>query len=328
MKAFITGGGGFLGTYIVKELLKEGHEVISYSRGHYPHLEELGVHCIQGSLNDKEKILKATKGIDVIFHTASKVAMWGKYEDFHQTNVVGTQNILFACKENQIKHLIYTSTPSVVFGKDSLSGVDEKTPYPKNSVSRYAKTKAIAEDLVLKTDKSQLKAVSLRPHLIFGPGDKNLIPRLLDRARKKKLKIIGSGLNQVDVLYVENAAKAHIKAWHALLENKPVAGEAFFIGQGPVKLWSFINEILAKKDIQIIEKKIPFTLTYTIGGVFELLYQIFGIFKSDPPMTRFVALQLNCDHYFNHQKAHQLLGWKPEISIEEGLSRLVASEFN
>lgn len=326
MKVFITGGGGFLGSHIIKMLLSRGHEVTSFSRGQYPNLEAMGVRCIQGSLTDKDLLLKATKGFDVIFHTASKVAMWGKYEDFYTTNVLGTQNILEACQKNKIPHLIYTSTPSVVFGRESLKGVDESAPYPQNSVSRYAQTKAIAEDLVLKSNGPSLKTVSLRPHLIFGPGDKNLIPRLLEKNQKGRLRIIGDGENQVDVLYVENAACAHIKAWEGLLEDKPIAGEAFFIGQGPVPLWHFINQILTEHKQPRIKKSIPFAFAYFLGSLFEAIFQTIRLFKKDPPMTRFVALQLNCDHFFDHQKAKNLLGWEPEITIEEGLRRLVASK--
>lgn len=326
MKVFITGGGGFLGKHIVRQLLDEGHEVTSYSRGHYPELQNWGVNTIQGSLEDKERLEEACIGHDVFFHTASKVAMWGKREDFYQTNVVGTENVISACHINNIPHLIYTSTPSVVFEFDSLQNEDESLPYPEKSYSRYAESKAIAEKKVLEANGDQLKTVSLRPHLVFGPGDQNLIPRLIASHKKGKLKIVGTGENKVDVLYVENAAQAHLLAWKALRENpEKVEGRPYFLGQGPVKLWDFINEILELHKLPPVKKKIAFETAFKIGKVIEMGSSLIGKYNYHPPMTRFVALQLSKDHYFKHDNAKNDFGWTPQIPLKEGLSRLVSS---
>ncbi len=323
MKVFITGGGGFLGSHIIDQLLKEGHKITSYSRATYPELEEKGVTTIQGSLSDKEKLTQACAGHDVFFHTASKVAMWGKRSDFHETNVLGTQNALHAARENGIENFIYTSTPSVVFGENSLSGVDESTPYPKESYSRYGASKAQAEKWVLEQNGQGIKTVALRPHLIFGPRDRNLIPRLVEAANKGRLKIVGDGTNKVDVLYVENAADAHIKAWQALRERPQlVGGEAYFIGQGPVVLWDFINDILEHYQIPPVQKKISFQKAFKVGGLIEKGAEFLKVYNWHPPMTRFVALQLSKDHYFDHKKAVEHLGWKPKVSVTEALSRL------
>jgi nucleoside-diphosphate-sugar epimerase len=326
MKVFITGGGGFLGKHIVLQLLEQGHTVTSYSRGNYPELKKLGVNTIQGSLEDKDRLTEACQGHDVFFHTASKVAMWGKKEDFHSTNVLGTENVISACHKNNIPHLIYTSTPSVVFQYDSLKGEDESLPYAQNSYSRYAESKALAEKIVLEANGDNLKTVSLRPHLVFGPGDQNLIPRLIDSHKKGKLKIVGDGQNQVDVLYVENAAEAHLLAWKALMENpQKVEGRPYFLGQGPVKLWDFINDILELHHLPPVEKKVPFKTAFQIGRVIEYGSSILGKYDYHPPMTRFVALQLSKDHYFNHDNAKNDFGWTPQIPLKEGLSRLVSA---
>jgi nucleoside-diphosphate-sugar epimerase len=323
VKVFITGGGGFLGSHIIDQLLKEGHEITSFSRGDYPELRERGVKTIQGSLENYDEILDSSQGHDVFFHTASKVAMWGKEDDFYKTNVLGTQNALKAAKQNGIKHFIYTSTPSVVFGEKSLSGVDEKTPYPEKSYSRYGASKAKAEKWVLEQNCEKIKTVALRPHLIFGPRDRNLIPRLIDAAKKGRLKIVGDGKNKVDVLYVENAADAHIKAWQALIDNADiVGGQAYFIGQGPVILWDFINNILEHFEVPKVKKKISFQKAFKIGGVIEKGADFLKVYNWHPPMTRFVALQLSKDHYFDHSKATTDLKWQPKISVEQALSRL------
>lgn len=323
MKVFITGGAGFLGSHIIDKLLSEGHEITSYSRGDYPDLKEKGVNTVQGSLSDLEKLSKACEGHDAFFHTASKVAMWGKTSDFIETNFVGTQNALKACKRAGIKTFIYTSTPSVVFGKESLKGVDEKTPYPEQSYSRYGASKARAEKWVLEQNSDEVKTISLRPHLIFGPRDKNLIPRLVEAAKKNKLKMVGEGKNKVDVLYVENAADAHLKAWQALLEKPElVGGQAYFIGQGPVVLWDFINNILAHHGLPPVKKKVSFEKAFKVGGIIEKGAEFFKVYNWHPPMTRFVALQLSKDHYFDHKKANEHLGWTPKVSLNEALSRL------
>ncbi len=323
MKVFITGGGGFLGKHIIHRLLERGHEVVNYSRGHYPELEESGVICKRGDLNDFQALSEAMTGCEVCFHVASKVAMWGKKEDFYQTNVLGTQNIIKACRENKIDKLIYTSTPSVVFGEHGFRGEAEDLPYAKESYSRYGSSKACAEELVLNAATEDFFTVALRPHLVFGPGDQNLIPRLVDSAKKGKLKIVGDGENQVDVLYVENAADAHICALERMLDNpQSINGEAFFLGQGPVKLWSFINDILAHYKITPITKKISASMAFKVGAFFEWLSVVFRIYNWNPPMTRFVALQLSEDHYYNHNKAHRLLQWQPKVDLNEALGRL------
>jgi nucleoside-diphosphate-sugar epimerase len=328
MKVLVTGGGGFLGKYIVKQLLAAGHEVCNFSRSRYPELDEWGVTSIQGDLTNPEDVVRALQGQEAVFHVASKVAMWGKWEDFIRTNVNGTKNILDGMKTHGIRYLIYTSTPSVVFDRDSIEGKDESLPYPKDSYSMYARSKAMAEKLVLEANQTGvIETVALRPHLIFGPGDQNLIPRLVDAAKRKRLAIIGDGRNRVDVIYVENAADAHIKAFEALQKNgAKVGGNAFFIGQGPVKLWDFVNQVLDLHHVPPIKKKVSFQFAFTMGAIIEKGLRLVGKYDTHPPMTRFVALQLSKSHYFSHQKAEELLGWKPKVNVDEGLSRLTVPQ--
>ena len=322
MKIFMTGGGGFIGSHLAKRLIELGHEVTNFGRGTYPNLESMGVRCIKGDLSQKDRLSEAMKNHELCFHVAAKVAMWGKWEDFYQTNVIGTQNIIEGCKNNGIKKLIYTSSPSVIFGKESLQNVNENVPYPQDHLGLYGKSKAIAEQNVLKANDDSLATLSLRPHLVFGPGDQNLIPRLIEARKKNRLKIVGDGNNQVDVLYVSNAVDAHIKAMENLNTNSKVSGKAYFIGQGPVKLWDFVNQILAKKDLPPVTKKISFNKAYKVGWIIEKCLKIFRVFNYHPPMTRFVALQLSKDHYYSHKNAEELLGWSPKVSIEEALNQI------
>lgn len=323
-KVLVTGAGGFLGSYIVRDLIERGYDVYSFSRKKYQNLEALGVTQRQGDLGNYEDVERALLGMDAVIHTASQVGMWGRYEDFYKTNVTGTDNIIHACHKHQIKKCVYTSTPSVAFGDQSLKGVDESVGYPDRYLSIYAETKAIAEKKMLLANNGVLSTVALRPHLIFGPGDLNLVPRVVEAARAGRLKIVGDGENLVDVTYVENASLAHIMALEKLSSDSPIAGKAYFLGQGPIKLWDFTNEILKRSKMPPITKKIPFKVAYTVGMMIEFFLKLIGKYDIHPPMTRFVALQLGKSHYYNHHNLEHDLGFRPKFSIEEGLNRLFA----
>lgn len=321
-KVLVTGAGGFLGSYIVRDLKERGYEVYSFSRKKYKNLEDLGVIQRQGDLGNYDDVEAALEGIDAVIHTASQVGMWGRYDDFYKTNVTGTDNIIRACHKHHIKKCVYTSTPSVAFGEESLKGVDESIGYPERYLSIYAETKAIAEKKVLMANNGILSTVALRPHLIFGPGDLNLVPRVVEAASAGRLKIVGDGENLVDVTYVENASLAHVMALEKLEANSPIAGKAYFLGQGPIKLWDFTNELLVRSKLPPITKKVPFRIAYTVGLMIEMGLKLVGKYDIHPPMTRFVALQLGKSHYYNHHNLEHDLGFKPKYSIEEGLDKL------
>jgi len=324
MKALVTGGGGFLGRVIVEKLLARGDNVRVLGRRSYPYLEELGVETIPADIRHSQDVLGACKGIDAVFHVASKVGIWGRWKDFYQTNVIGSENVLKACKKNGVSKLIYTSSPSVVYGGEDLENADETMPYPQQYDCYYSATKAEAEKKILEENgRDGLLTVSLRPHLIWGPRDTNLIPRLLDRARSGRLMRVGDGKNRVDIVYIDNAAQAHLLAADRLEEGSPVCGQAYFITQGePVFLWDWINNVLANLEIPVVKRSISYKTAHFIGTLFEDIYSLLRIYR-EPPMTRFLASQLAKSHYFNIDKAKAELGYSPEISHEEGLKRLL-----
>lgn len=321
-KVLVTGAGGFLGSYIARDLISQGYTVYSFSRSKYPLLENMGVIQRQGDLSLYADVEAALTGVDAVIHTASQVGMWGRYADFYKTNVTGTENIIRACHKLHIPKLVYTSTPSVAFGEESLCNVNETVDYPDRYLSMYAETKAIAEKLVLLANGGSLSTVAIRPHLIFGPGDLNLVPRVVDAARRGKLKIIGDGKNLVDVTYVENASMVHVMALEKLEPMAAIAGKAYFLGQGPIKLWDFTNELLKRSGEKPVTKKISFKLAYFLGFMIEMVLKMIGKFDVHPPMTRFVALQLGKSHYYSHANIERDLGYKPKFTIEEGLDRL------
>ena len=323
MRALVIGGGGFVGSAIVRQLLENGADVAVFGRNHYPHLQKLGVRQFQGSILDSDILIRAMPGYDTVFHVAAKTGIWGAKHEFEQINVTGTRNVLGACFANRIESLIYTSTPSVVFDRSDLNGADESTPYAERFLCYYASSKAVAEQMVLVANSDVLKTCAIRPHLVWGPGDPHLIPRLIERGKRKQLKIVGTGSNLVDISYIDNVAAAHILAAKNLFSSATAAGNAYFISQGePVNLWNWINDLYVRLDIQPVKKKIGFKTAYALGTLLEGIYTWFNL-EQEPRMTRFLAEQLARSHWFSIDRARRDLGYAPRVSTSEGLERTV-----
>jgi len=316
----VTGGGGFLGKAIVHQLLAEGHRVSSFSRAAYPELEGLGVHQHTGDLADAGAVQKAVTGMDVVFHTAAKAGVWGPFEDFFRPNVTGTRNVIEACRACSVGRLIYTSSPSVVFDGTDMEGVNETAPYPADFHAPYPRTKAMAEQEVTAAAEENLRTLSLRPHLIWGPGDPNFAPRII--ARAKSLRQVGDGGNRVDTIYIDNAARAHLLGMQALDKKPEISGKAYFISDdAPIVLWEMINRILDAGGKPPVRRRISPEAAYRIGAVLEWIYRTFGI-KKEPKMTRFLARELATSHWFDISAAKRDLGYTAEVSIDEGMRRL------
>lgn len=323
MRCLVTGGGGFLGQYVVEQLIARGDEVRSLSRMRYRALDQLGVHHIQGDIRNREAIRSACQGVDVVFHTAAVAGIWGPWEKYYSINTQGSRHVLEACQSEGVGRLVYSSSPSVTFDGIDQINMDESAPYPSRWLCHYPHSKAMAEQEILAANSTSLRTCALRPHLIWGPRDQHLIPRLLDRARQGKLRIVGNGENLVDMVFVENAATAHLQAADAMLDtNSAVGGNAYFITQGePVNCWDWINEILQVAGLARVTKKIPLSAAWHAGHALELYYSLRR--KTDEPrMTRFLAAQLATSHYFDISAARRDFGYEPQISTSEGMRRL------
>jgi nucleoside-diphosphate-sugar epimerase len=319
-RILVTGGGGFLGKSIVRMLLKRGHRVTSFSRNIYETLNEMGVLQINGDIADKKDVEKAVQGQDVVFHTAAKAGVWGQFDDYFKTNVLGTQNILFACRLHRSPLLIHTSSPSVVFDGTDMEAVDESVPYPTRFHSPYPLTKAMAEQEVKIAAEKGLRTIILRPHLIWGPEDNHLVPRIL--ARSASLRKIGDGSNKVDTTYIENAARAHIKAMQALEKNPSLSGNVYFISDDePIGLWTMVDRILAAGGKPPVRRSIAPKTAFWIGAAMEWIYRTLRL-AGEPQMTRFVAKELATSHWFDISSAKNDLGYSADVTIEEGLERL------
>ncbi len=322
-KVIVTGGGGFVGKAIVKILLSRGIKTTVIGRNRYPDVEKMGAAVACGDIRNADFLQNVFKGHDTAFHVAAKAGIWGPFDEYHSINVAGTENVINACRANNIANLIYTSTPSVVFRNDDLQGVDEKTPYADTFLCHYARTKVMAEKIILSSNSQRLKTTALRPHLVWGPGDTNLIPRLLDRGRKKQLKIVGKADNLVDISYIDNVAMAHILAAENLENRASAAGQAYFISQGePVNLWMWINDLFHRLQVPLVTKQVGFKKAYLAGAVLEKIYLLLKK-HDEPPMTRFLAEQLAKSHWFSIKKAQKDLGYAAPISTEQGMNRMV-----
>ena len=319
----VTGGGGFLGGHLARRLQALGHRVTILGRRQYSDLPE-GIRALQCDLADAVSVADACRGQDSVFHSGALTGIWGKREDFYRTNVTGTQNVIEGCMNHRVRKLVFTSSPSVVFGQHDLENADESTPYPANYLSDYPETKARAEQMVQAANgRGGLLTVSLRPHLIWGPGDPHLVPRIIERARNQQLVRVGKGTNRVDIIYIDNAVEGHIQAWQALEEGSPLAGSAYFISDGePVILWEWINRLLAELGIPPVRKKISYAGARVIGTALEIIYNLLGK-TQEPRMTRFLAAQLATSHYFDISRARRDFNYHPVVSPEEGMKRLL-----
>jgi len=325
MRTLVTGGGGFLGRAIIEQLLARGDHVRSFARGSYPDLSVRGVEVVQGDVANADAVLRAVRGIEVVFHVAAKAGLWGRAVDFFNANVLGTDNVIRACQQAGIARLVYTSSPSVVFDGRDMEGVDESVPYAPTYHAHYPRTKALAEQRLLAANSSALATIALRPHLLWGPHDTQLTKSILARGRSGTLVRIGSRDPLVDFTYVDNAALAHLLAADKLTLGARVSGKPFFVSQGePVPLWTFVDRLLAAGSLPPVQRTISPRVAYGAGALLELAYRVLPL-KGEPRLTRFLVEELCTAHWFNIGAARRELGYAPIVSIEEGLRRLRAS---
>jgi nucleoside-diphosphate-sugar epimerase len=324
MRVLVTGGGGFLGAALCRALVARGDQVRSLSRGDYPALTALGVETHRGDVADAAAVVKAVEGCEAVCHVAAKAGVWGPFAEYYQANVVGTRNVIDACRKHGVPRLVYTSSPSVVYAGGDECGIDESAPYPERYLTHYPRTKSEAERLALAANDASLATVALRPHLIWGPGDNHLLPRLLASAKAGRLRRVGDGQNVVDTTYIDNAVHAHVAALDRLRPQAACAGRAYFIANDqPQPLWDLIDQMLAAGGAPPVTRSISARKAYFAGALFELIYGALWL-PGEPPMTRFVARQLATSHWYNLAAAKRDLGYAPTVTVDEGLERLRA----
>jgi 2-alkyl-3-oxoalkanoate reductase len=326
MKLLVTGGGGFLGQVLCRRLVERGHAVTSYNRGVYPPLAAMGVRQVQGDLANFESLADACDGMDAVFHVGAKAGAWGSFQEYFDANVRGTSHVLAACLMDGVRTLVYTSTPSVTHrATQPVVGGNEKNAPPADGFKAwYPATKRVAEEKVLAANGPQLATVALRPRLIWGPGDNQLLPRLVDRASRGRLRFVGDGQNKIDTTFIDNAVQAHLDAFDAL-HGKPdarCAGKAYFISNGePKAVREIVNSLLRAAGAPMVDKVMPFRAAYALGTALEIVYSALRL-KGEPMMTRFLAEQLSTTHFYDISAARRDFGYQPKVSTLEGMKQL------
>ena len=286
------------------------------ARGEHP-----GIPLVRGDIADADAVARAVEGCDTVFHVAAKAGVWGRREDFVSANVTGTENVIAACRAAGVTKLVYTSSPSVVFDeRDHLDA--SELPYPATFLAHYPETKAIAERAVLAANSSTLATLALRPHLIWGPRDPHLFPRLIARARAGRLRIIGDGTNRVSITYVENGAAAHLQAAAALTPGAACAGRAYFVNDPePIVLWEWLNGVFGRLGIPPVTRKVSAGLARAAGGLAEAIWSL-GL-SGEPPLTRFVASQMATSHTYDIGPAVRDFGYAPVVGASEAMEATI-----
>lgn len=318
MKVLVTGARGFLGGAVALELIRRGHEVRAFQRG------PSGIGGIEeylGSVDDRAAVDAAMSGVDAVVHLAAKVSFHGSPSEFEAVNVVGTRNVVHAARNAGASRFVLVSTPSVAHAGDSLVGVGAGRADPARARGEYARTKAIAELETLAADSADMPIVAVRPHIVWGPGDTQLVARVVERARSGRLPLLGHGAALIDTTYVTNAADAI----GAALDRAPeVHGEAFVISNGqPRPVGDLLADICTAAGVPAPKVRVPAALARAAGGVVESLWRV-RPGTDEPPMTRFLAEQLSTAHWFDQRHTREALGWLPRVSIDEGIGELAA----
>ena len=320
MRAAVTGGGGFLGRRIVGLLRERGDDVIIVDRRRRPGAADAGV--VIADVRDAAALQTAFAGADVVYHVAGKVGFWGSRQDFWSVNVDGTKAVLAAARARGVPRLVYTSTPSVVgYARDVENGGPD-LPYAAAHENPYGETKCVAEQLVLAANAADFATVALRPHVLIGPGDERMLPGVVSRAARGRLRVIGDGTNKIDLTYVDNAAWAHLDAADALTgAGAPCAGRPYFITNGePVVLWEWLNALLDELDLPPVTASLPLATARLAGILTEAVWKALRVTR-DPPLTRALASVLARSHWYDIEPARRDLGYRVRVPMDEASRR-------
>ncbi|BDZ47425.1 nucleoside-diphosphate sugar epimerase [Naasia aerilata] len=312
----VTGASGLLGRATASAIRDAGHEVRTFQRRASG---VQGAEDLRGSLTEPADVARAVAGMDAVVHLAAKVSLAGPPAEFAAVNVEGTRGLLNAARAAGVGRFVQVSSPSVAHSGDSLEGTDAESADPEHARGEYARTKAVAELLALEADAPDFAVVAVRPHLVWGPGDTQLVARIVERARAGRLPLLGSGAALIDTTYIDNAASALAAA---LERADAVHGQAYVVTNGePRPVAELLAGICRAAGVRSPAWSVPPGLARAAGGMVERFWR--G--EDEPPMTRFLAEQLSTAHWFDQRRTRADLAWTPAVSLDEGFRLLAAS---
>ncbi len=334
MRVLVTGGTSLLARRTAEALRSRGDDVVLLQRGLATGSSDSSdssgssgsseFEQVRGDVRDPAVVHRAAAGCDAVVHAAAKVGIVGSWEDFRSTNVDGTANVIAAAREHGVSRVVYVSTPSVAHAGHSLVGAAADPPVTGRANASYAESKAIAERLALGAASDALPLVAIRPHLVWGPGDTQLVGRIVERARSGRLALVGGGTALIDTTYIDNAASALVAALDAAVPGAACIGRAYVIANGePRPVRELVEGILRAAGVEASPRDVPLRLATGVGSVVERVWRRWRP-DEEPPLTRFLAEQLGTAHWFDPRPARVDLGWEPTVSIDEGLDRLAA----
>ncbi|MCZ3389243.1 MAG: NAD-dependent epimerase/dehydratase family protein [Actinomycetia bacterium] len=318
MRVLVTGGTSLLGAAVAQRLSDRGDDVVTMQRGEAaaPWMQ------LRGDIRDAAAVSSATEGVDAVVHLAARVSVVGEWDEFESVNVGGTQNVLDAVRAHGISRLVHVSSPSVAHFGEPLVAADADPADAERAHGHYARTKAMAEKLVLDAVDDSLSAVAVRPHLVWGPGDTQLLGRIVERATSGRLVLINGGSALIDTTYLDNAADALVAA---LDRVDDISGEAFVVTNGePRTVAELLTRICRAAGVPEPTRSVPRSVASGVGAVVERAWSATGR-EGEPPMTRFLAEQLSTAHWFDQRRTQECLQWTPAVSLAQGFERLAAA---
>lgn len=315
MKVLVTGATSMLGRATVEALLARGDDVSVLQR------RPSGLPCreVLGDIADAPVVRRAAAGQDAVVHLAAKVGVTGRWSAYAAANIEGTRNVLDACRNESVSRLVHVSSPSVAHTGSSLVGAGAEPAVPTLARGHYARSKAVAELDALAADSAELAVLVIRPHLVWGPGDTQLVGRIVARAKSGRLPLIGSGAALIDSTYVDNAAAALVAAVDA---GSTARGQALLVSNGePRPIAEILSRLCRAAGASEPRGRVPVPVAWLAGAACEAAWTA-SRRADDPPLTRFLVEQLSTAHWFDQRRTRDLLCWRPHVSLDEGFSRL------
>ena len=323
----VTGASGMLGGDVARVLLARNWRVRVFQRGHAAVAEREGVDEVLGSITDPEDVARALDGVDDVVHLAAKVSFTGDWDEFVRVNVTGTRVLLCQAQNAGVENVVFVSSPSVAHAGVSIEGAGAEPANPDTARGNYARSKAAAELLALSMDgQRDLKVAAVRPHIVWGPGDTQLVERVADRAAAGRMPNLDHGAAMIDTTYIDNASEGIVRALERI---DVVHGRALVLTNGePRPVGELIARMCRATGAEAPTRSIPGGVARLAGKVIETVWPHLPAKlrrgDGEPPMTEFLAEQLSTAHWFDQRETRELLDWTPSVSLDEGFSRLAA----